>query len=619
MTGPELNLEDILTDRSVEEDFLEVPITDRVFKNFLIVVALMFVIVFAQLLDLAVFNYNSYSKRAIANMSDLKIQPAPRGIITDRSGNDLVENESSSNAYLVPKSLPETPEDRLGVVSKAADILGLDKAAILSQIEERDWNITDRLILKSDLSHDELVAMSAANLPGMEIDPAFKRDQTVPFKLAQIIGYTGLVNKSDLKSDPSLNIDDQIGRSGLESYYDEYLRGENGEETVLTNAQGNTENERVTKQPVPGDDLKTFIDEGLQTYIYDQLSATLKTLGRDIGVAIAINPQNGEVLSLVNIPSFDSSHVGDYLTDKNQPLFDRAVSGVYNPGSTIKPLVATAALTEGILDPNHQIYSPGYLDLPNPYDPAHPTRFLDWQPQGWVDLYSALARSSDVYFYSVGGGFGDQKGLGITKLDEWWHKFGLDEKTGIDITGEDTGFLPTPDWKEKTKGEPWRLGDTFNVSIGQGDLAVTPIELLNYISAVANGGKFYQPRVMDEITDQNGGTILKSEPKIIQDLSSEIGPALKEVQQGMHDGVTKSYGTSYLLHDLPIDVAAKTGSAQVSNNTKTNAFFVGYAPYNNPQIALLVLVENAKEGSLNVVPVARDILLWYYNNRINKH
>jgi penicillin-binding protein 2 len=145
---------------------------------------------------------------------------------------------------------------------------------------------------------------------------------------------------------------------------------------------------------------------------------------------------------------------------------------------------------------------------------------------------------------------------------------------------------------------------------------VTPIELLNYISAVANGGKFYEPRVMDEIKNDKGERILKSEPKILRDLTTEIGSALKEVRHGMRDGVIQTYGTSYLLHDLPIAVAAKTGSAQVSNNTKTNAFFVGYAPYDNPQIAVLILVENAREGSLNVVPVARDIFLWYYNNRI---
>ena len=202
-------------------------------------------------------------------------------------------------------------------------------------------------------------------------------------------------------------------------------------------------------------------------------------------------------------------------------------------------------------------------------------------------------------------------------MKKWWHNFGLDEKTNIDLIGEDTGFLPDPAWKERVKGEPWRLGDTFNVSIGQGDFSVTPIELLNYINAVANGGKLFQPRVMDEIKNAKGEIILKNELAVLRDLSAEIGSALAEVRKGMREGATQTFGTSYLLHDLPISVAAKTGSAQVSNNTKTNAFFIGFAPYNDPKIAILILVENAREGSLNVVPVARDVFLWYYNNRIN--
>jgi penicillin-binding protein 2 len=613
----DLNLEDILTDRAVEEDLLEIPLTDRVFRNFLAVAAVVFLLFLAQFLNLAVLDHDLYSKRAVANMSDVKVQPAPRGVITDRFGEDLVENDPSFNAYLTPKSLPKDTAGRLEIIENAANILSLDENEILSRTEERDWSMTGRLLLKSDLTRDELVGMSAANLSGVEIDPAFKRNQTTPLKLAHVIGYTGLVGKNDLKNDPGLSIDDQIGRSGLESYYDEYLRGVNGEKVTLTNAQGKSENEKMTKQPAPGDHLKTFIDKDLQIYVYDRLAAALRSLGRNVGVGIVMDPRNGEVLSLVNIPSYDSNRIGEYLTATGQPLFNRAVSGVYNPGSTIKPLVAAAALAEGILDPKHQIYSPGYLDVPNPYDPENPSRFLDWRPQGWVDMYSALARSSNVYFYSVGGGFGDQEGLGIERLKKWWHEFGLDEKTGIDLTGEDTGFLPDPAWKEKAKDEPWRLGDTFNVSIGQGDFSVTPIELLNYISAVANGGKLFEPRVMDRIENESGDVVLESEPAVLRDLSGAVGTALAEVRRGMRDGVVKDYGTSHLLNDLPIKVAAKTGSAQVSNNTKTNAFFVGFAPYDDPQIAVLILVENAREGSLNVVPVARDIFLWYYNNRIN--
>ena len=615
--NPELNLEDILTDRTVEEDLLEIPLTDRVFRNFIILVALVFLAVFAQFVNLAVLNHEPYSRRATANMSDIKTEPAPRGIIYDRFGKAMVENEPAFDAYLVPKSLPKTSAERRMAIGDVLNTLGLYENEVLGALEERDWNLTDRFLLKPDLDHDELVSLSAANLPGLEIDPSFRRVQTPLFKFSHVVGYTGLANKSDMKKDSELHIDDQVGRNGLEAFYDGYLRGTSGEKVALTNAVGGTEKERTVQEPIPGNNLTYFIDRDLQTYIYDRLSQALRDLGRDTGLAIAMDPRNGEVLSLVNIPSFDSNKIGKYLTSANQPLFNRAISGIYNPGSTIKPLVGTAALTEGILDPKHQIYSPGYLDVPNPYNPEHPSRFLDWRPQGWVDLYSALARSSNVYFYSVGGGFGDQKGLGIERLKKWWHNFGLDEKTNIDLTGEDAGFLPDPAWKERVKGEPWRLGDTFNVSIGQGDFSVTPIELLNYINAVANGGKLNKPRVMNEIKNIKGETILKNEAAILRDLSAEIGPALAEVRKGMREGVIRDYGTSYLLHDLPIPVAAKTGSAQVSNNTKTNAFFVGFAPYDDPKIAILILVENAREGSLNVVPVARDVFLWYYNNRIN--
>lgn len=615
--NPDLNLEDILTDRSVEEDLLEIPLTDRVFKNFIILATLVFLAVFAQFVNLAVLNHEIYSRRATANMSDVKTEPAPRGIIYDRFGKALVENEPAFDAYLVPKSLPKVSAEKRIAIGDVLNTLGMDENEVLEALEERDWNLTDRFLLKSDLNHDELVSLSAANLPGLEIDPSFRRIQSPTFKFSHVVGYTGLASKSDMKKDSELHIDDQVGRSGLEAFYDKYLRGTSGEKVALTNATGGTEKEKMVQEPTPGNDLETFIDRDLQSYIYDRLSQALRDLGRDTGLAIAIDPRNGEVLSLVNIPSFDSNKIGKYLASANQPLFNRAISGVYNPGSTIKPLVGTAALAEGILDPKHQIYSPGYLDVPNPYDPERPSRFLDWRPQGWVDLYSALARSSNVYFYSVGGGFGDQKGLGIERLKKWWHNFGLDEKTDIDLTGEDTGFLPDPAWKERVKGEPWRLGDTFNVSIGQGDFSVTPIELLNYINAVANGGKLNKPRVMNEIKNAKGEAILKNEPTVLRDLSAEIGSALAEVRKGMRQGVTQTFGTSYLLHDLPISVAAKTGSAQVSNNTKTNAFFVGFAPYDDPKIAILILVENAREGSLNVVPVARDVFLWYYNNRIN--
>jgi len=405
-----------------------------------------------------------------------------------------------------------------------------------------------------------------------------------------------LATKNDLVANSNLVSDDLVGKSGLEAYYDNQLRGKNGIITSFRNAHGQILDQNLTKQPEIGSPLKTFIDADFQNYFFNRLEEGLKALGRDTGVGIAINPQNGEVLALVSAPSFDASRIADFLNQPKQPLFNRAISGLYAPGSTIKPLVASAALNEKVIDTKKEIFSAGYITVPNPYHPGQPSTFLDWKPNGWVNLYSALAKSSNIYFYALGGGLDDIKGLGVSRLRDYWQRFGLGSETSIDLVGEKEGFLPVP-------SSDWRLGDTYNVSIGQGDLLVTPLQLINYITAIANGGKIYQPRIAN------------AEPKVLKDLSylKDIFP---EVEKGMVAATQASYGTANLLKDLPYITAAKTGTAQTNFNTKVNALFVGYGPVPNPEIAILVLVENAREGSLNVVPIAKDVFRWYYENRI---
>jgi penicillin-binding protein 2 len=270
-------------------------------------------------------------------------------------------------------------------------------------------------------------------------------------------------------------------------------------------------------------------------------------------------------------------------------------------------MVGIAALNEKIISPSREIFSPGYLEIPNPYHPENPSKFLDWRYQGNVNLGAAIAQSSNVYFYAVGGGALGIKGLGIGKLRQWWQKFGLGKKTGIDMPGEEDGFLPDPDWKQKTQGRPWLLGDTYNVSIGQGDLLLTPMQLAVYAAGLANGGKFFRPYVSSD----------NNVPAVNIDLSY-LKNEFREVQKGMRQTVTSPLGTAKLLDNLPMATAAKTGSAQIKNNTQENAFFIGYAPYENPQIAIMVMIENSKEGSLNAVPVARDVFSWYYENRVKK-
>ncbi len=611
-----IQFEDILSDRGVEEHLREVPIPQSSFLGLFVVAGIMVVAAGLQLINLNVVKHALYAERALDNVSDAKVKMAPRGIIEDRFGKPLVENAPSFNVYLYPRLLPKDSEARDAALTRVGAILKMDEGELWKKIEERDWNVSDRILLTNEVTQDELVALAAAPDLGVRIEEGFKRVHEVPLVFSQVIGYTGLVGKDDLAADNTLVMDDEMGRGGLEAYYDEYLRGVNGKEVAFKNAKGEIKSERVEREPTAGDNITTFIDKDFQQYFYDRLAEHLKSLGRDVGVGLAFNPKNGEVLALVSVPGFDTQHIGNAIVDARRPLFNRAVSGVYNPGSTIKPLVSIAALTEGIIDPLKQILSIGYIELPNPYNPDKPSRFVDWRPQGWVDIHAALARSSNVYFYEVGGGYKDQKGLGIEELKKWWETFGLDQKTGIDLPGEKTGFLPDPEWKEKKTGQPWRIGDTYNVSIGQGDFSVTPVELLNYISAVANGGTFYKPRIADTVTDAAGKEVWKSAPTALFDLKDKIAGAIPDVHEGMRDAVTKSYGTAFLLHTLPFEAAAKTGTAQIENNTKTNAFFVGFAPYKDPDIAILILIENSREGSSNTVPVAKDVLLWYYENRL---
>ena len=600
---------------------MEIPLSDKVFKGFFILVLALVLIIVAQLINLGVLNKPFYESRASANINYAEVKQAPRGVIVDRFGVPLIRNEPTLSVFLAPHELPKDPNDRLAVFQSINGILGIDQIELDQRIREKDWGSSERLFLIRNPDHNQVAALESNNVPGLRIEQNFTRVHELPFALSHLLGFTGLVNVDDLKQNPDLFIDDEVGRVGLEAYYDAYLRGKNGQEVFLRDAVGKIKEKRVSALPQAGSKLETFIDREFQEYFYNRLMQALSELNRDIGVGIALNPQNGEVLALFSIPGFDANNVAEFLEGNNQPFFNRAVSGLYPPGSTIKPLVATAALVEGVVDPGTEIFSAGFIEIPNPYNPdSPPARFLDWKPHGWVDIYSSLAKSSNVYFYEVGGGFENQPGLGISKLKNWWQKFNLGEKTEIDLPGETSGFLPDPYWRNKEYGEPWLLGDTYNVSIGQGDLLVTPVNLLNYISAIATGGEFYQPRIMKAVINHKGEEIIRSEPIVLKDISQEIGGYVEEIQQGMRDAVAKPYGTANLLNGLSIKVAAKTGTSQVNNNEKINAFFVGYAPYDppagEPQIAILVLVENAREGSLNVVPVARDVFLWYYNNRI---
>jgi penicillin-binding protein 2 len=603
-----VNFDEIISDSLSSSKFnlVEQPLKRRVFFFFTISTLIVAGIFSIRVVVMSGFKSNDYFERAQANIYQSIPLIAPRGIILDRNGIAISRNEPVFAVFLDINQMVKVGETE-AVLNAGRNILGIERNKVMDLVQSTDFeNIAD-IIIANDITREQAIAVESLALRSLNIEQSYKRDCS-NLAYAHLTGYVGLVSGSDLRSDEQFVLNDYIGRMGLEMQYDSSLRGVNGRVTIYRNSVGEIEEIARTKEPIQGESLETTIDAELQEYFYSRMVQTLLSLGRTSGAGIAINPQNGDILALVSLPSFDGNNVSDYLDKSTQPLFNRAVSGVYSPGSTIKPIHAAAALYEGVVVPSDQIFSAGYIEIPNPYNPSAASRFVDWKPHGWVDVYSALARSSNVYFYVVGGGFQDWTGLGIERLNKYWRKFGFDEVTGIDLPGEAVGFLPTPDEKEKRTEEIWRIGDTYNVSIGQGDLTITPLRLITAISAIANGGVAYVPHIKETPNKQ-----------VLLDIK-DMASALIEVRRGMMDAVNKDYGTANLLKTVPMIIGAKTGSAQVASKTKTNALITAYASKDinsSPEIVILVLVEDAREGSLNAVPVAKDVLQWYYDNRIS--
>lgn len=562
-----------------------------------------------------------YETRAESNVNRQIPIIAPRGIITDRNGKPLVENKLVFSLFLRVSDMVKNSEKEQ-VLNALRDILKLREEEIIEKLERADLENINDIILAQDISREETIKINALNLSSLYVENDYKRDY-LDKAFSHVIGYVGLPNKNDLAANPRLSLVDSVGRAGLEKYYDGVLQGQNGLRVSYRNLKRieGSEGVQIIREPKIGGTLQTTIDADLQKYFYDRLVYNTQLRGQTNAVGIAMNPKTGEILSLVSLPSYDANNIGKYLNAPNQPLFNRAVSGVYNPGSTVKPMEGAVALQEGIISPNTQIYSRGFIEVPNPYDPSKPSRFVDHFCCGWVDLAKSIAVSSNVYFYAVGGGLPQEEaskivrggtlkgGIGISRLNQYWKMFGLADRSGVDLPGEAISFLPNPEEKQKRTGSPWRLGDTYNVSIGQGDMAITMVQLADYVAAIANKGIAYIPHIKK--TDS---------PKMLLDLS-EFREEFEAVEKGMVDSIFKSYGTSHAMSDIPFKVAAKTGTAQTNFNTRTNALFVGYGPVDakgGPEIEVVVLIENAKEGSLNAIPVAKDVLNWYYENRLTK-
>ncbi len=430
---------------------------------------------------------------------------------------------------------------------------------------------------------------------------------------APVLGYIGKISSDELQQKSNASIIDVTGKAGLEKMYDDVLRGQDGRREV-DRAKVGQNSSTQDRDPVPGDTLHVSLDADLQQRLFDRLQAAIHQAHSTAGAAVAINPQNGEILALVSAPTFDDnwfvdqSHQSDVmhaLHDKTQPLLNRAIAGQYPSGSIIKPLIGTAALAEGVVTPQTTVLSTGGLKV-------GVNTFPDWKPggHGITNLSKAIAESVNTYFYEVGGGYDQQPGLGVDRIVKYLSRYGWGRTLGIDIPGEQPGLLPTKQWRTNVRPTPWRLGDTYHLAIGQGDLEVTPLQVASAIAAVANGGTLYQPHLVREISDPNGQTRTTIVPKVLEkDIAP--GPDITAVQAGMREGVLS--GSSRAMQSVPVPVAGKTGTAQFGVGNHTHAWYTAFAPYDHPTIALAVVIEGGGQGHEIALPVAKDILTWYFS------
>lgn len=614
----------------------EAPISKQTFTFWSAVVLVVGLVFAVQLVNLQVVQGEKMRSLSEGNRLRLQTILAPRGFITDRHGELLAKNTASFNLALTPIDLPE--ENTVEIFSEVEKQFNIPAEEVSKKLATHKGSLLEPIIIKRNITQQESIAfeVNSGKLPGFSLVNIPVRDYPNPEVFSHLLGYTGIISDSEYQSLRSKNywLNDFIGKSGIEQSYEDFLRGKNGNKQVEVDSGGNPIKQLGVIEPVPGSIVELSIDAGLQKKIYEDF---VKSPVGNKGAAVAMNPKTGEVLALVSVPGFNNNlfapgiSTEDYqklTTDKKLPLFNRAIAGVYPPGSVIKPVGAAAVLQEGIVTASTIIVDKGLLVIPNQFNPAITYNFVGWKRDGLgpMDVRSAIAESSDIYYYVVSGGHPSSpiKGIGAEKLAEYYKRFGMGQLTGIDIAGEKPARIATPEWKANYyKNDPimakWYLGDTYHISIGQGDMLATPLQVTTWTAAIANNGKLNEPRLLRSVLNQKKEMIFTPEAKNFIDAQISL-EHLKVVQAGMRDNVTSAKGSGRSLQSLPITSAGKTGTSQFdgSDPKKTHAWYTAYAPYEDPQIAITVLVEAGGEGHAAAVPIVREALRWWAENRMGK-
>ncbi len=620
----------------------EAPATDGEFNTRPLLVMASFIFLIAGLLGfrLAMLQLMDGGRNlALANGNRTReaVVRAPRGTIVDRAGTVLVQNQASFDAVVMRQRLPQDTAERSRIYGEVASLLQMPESQVRKIAEPEctphKGDCPTSLVpvlVKDNIPRDRALELDAASarLTGFALDVNPIRSYSDEGLLSSVLGFTGRVSGDEVKQHPEYDPTDFIGKLGLELQYERELRGRDGGEQIEVDAAGSPVRTIARRQATAGNGLVLTIDQNLQKRFAEALKVQMERGQATRASGIALNPKTGEVLAAVSLPSYDNNLFArgisqeDYsrLTyDPGQPLFNKAFGGRYPSGSIIKPFVAAAALQEGMITPATSIEDKGYIDVPNENDPNAPKqRFRTYEEGGLgvLDLRRALALSSNVYFYTIGGGFGNVRGLGVNRLAGYYEKFGLGHKTGVDLPSEAAGRVPTPAWKKAALKEPWYKGDTFNMSVGQGNLLVTPLQMAVATAAVANGGKVMKPHLVQRVINPDGKTVREIKPEVVRE-GFVSGRNLQTVREGMREVVTSGTACCRIEEEVPVKVAAKTGTAE-SGGPIPHSWFSAFAPYENPDIVVIALVERAGEGAQYAGPAVRETLAWYFKEGAGK-
>ncbi len=588
----------------------------------LVLILVFFAILAARFFYLQVFQYEHYRTLAESNRISLVPIPPNRGLILDRNGVVLARNYSAYTLEITPskvKNLNQTIDD----LSKYVNITPRDRR-LFQKLREESHKF-ESLPIKNRLTDEEVAkfAVNSFRFPGVALNARLFRQYPEGQLASHFIGYIGRINDSDLdridEEGETANYrgTDYIGKMGIEQSYEKELHGKAGYEQVEVDSSGREVRTLSRTAPVSGDTITLSIDSQLEAIAEN-------AFGDYKGALVAIDPSSGEILAFVSKPGFDpnlfvegiDSQSWRELNDSpDKPLINRALRGEYPPGSTFKPFMALAGLSYGVRKPTDTIPDPGFFALPGK---TH--HYRDWKPggHGMVDLHRSIVVSCDTYYYGLANL------LGIDRIHDFLGKFGFGNKTGIDISGELPGVLPSAQWKRKRFKQPWYAGDTIPVGIGQGYDLATPLQLAFATSILASSGTAYRPHLVHSITDSRSGKLVAMPSPLLYRL--DIDPQyLEDVRSAMMD-VTKPGGTAVQVgKDAPYAIAAKTGTAQVigikqgekydasriSKQFRDHALFIAYAPADHPRIAIAAIVENGGHGGSTAGPIARQVMDYY--------